>query len=107
MTREGVNRIRELREARRLSLEELADLVGTSNQQISHLENGRRRLTVDWLQRIGGALGCHPWALVCLKESENDAAAPQEILLLTAYRALSAEQQAGLLALVAPFSLQK
>ena len=38
------NRIRVLREARGLSLEELAAEVGTTNQQISLLENGKRRL---------------------------------------------------------------
>jgi DNA-binding Xre family transcriptional regulator len=38
--------------------------VGTSNQQISHLELGHRQLTVDWLQRLASALGCHPWDIV-------------------------------------------
>ncbi|UJB19212.1 MULTISPECIES: helix-turn-helix domain-containing protein [Lysobacter] len=92
-----------MREAQKLSLDELARLVGTTNQQISHLENGRRRLTVDWLQRLGAALGAHPWALVS-PEGEDEAISPQEAGLLRAYRCLSAEQRAGLLALVAPSS---
>ncbi len=58
------NRIRELREAAGLTLSELAERVGTSNQMISHLELGKRQLTVDWLRRLGTALGCHPWAVV-------------------------------------------
>lgn len=58
------NRIRELREARGLTLEELAQRVGTTNQQISHLELGKRQLTVDWLRRLAAALECHPWSLV-------------------------------------------
>ena len=41
------NRIAELRKARGLTLQALADMVGASNQQISHLEKGRRGLTVD------------------------------------------------------------
>ncbi len=36
----------------------------TGNQQISHLESGRRRLTVDWFERLGRALGYEPWTLV-------------------------------------------
>jgi transcriptional regulator with XRE-family HTH domain len=62
--RAAPNRIRELREGRGLTLAELADRVGTTNQQISHLELGKRQLTVDWLRRLGGVLGCHPWAIV-------------------------------------------
>jgi antitoxin component HigA of HigAB toxin-antitoxin module len=58
------NRIRELREARGLTLEDLAHRVGTTNQQISHLELGKRQLTVEWLRRLAKALDCHPWAIV-------------------------------------------
>jgi transcriptional regulator with XRE-family HTH domain len=58
------NRIRELREARGFTLEELAARVGTTNQQISHLELGKRQLTVEWLRRLGAALECHPWEVV-------------------------------------------
>lgn len=42
-----VNRIRELRERSGLTLDALAAKVGTTNQQISHLEMGKRSLTVD------------------------------------------------------------
>jgi transcriptional regulator with XRE-family HTH domain len=58
------NRLRALREARGLTLAELAEAAGTTNQQISHLELGKRQLTVEWLRRLGQALGCHPWAIV-------------------------------------------
>lgn len=58
------NRIRELREARGLTLDQLAQAVGTTNQQVSHLELGKRELTVAWLRRLADVLGCHPWALV-------------------------------------------
>ena len=64
------NRIRELREARGLTLADLAEQLGTTNQQISHLELGKRQLTVEWLRRLGAALDCHPWAIV-----EKEAAA--------------------------------
>ena len=58
------NRLRELREARGWTLANLAERVGATNQQISHLELGKRQLTVDWLRRLGTALGCHPWSIV-------------------------------------------
>jgi len=58
------NRIRELREATHLTLDELALKAGTTNQQISHLELGKRKLSLDWMMRLAAALDCHPWALV-------------------------------------------
>lgn len=50
------NRLKEFRLARQLSLQELADLVGTTNQQISHLEKGKRKLTIEWADKIAQAL---------------------------------------------------
>jgi DNA-binding XRE family transcriptional regulator len=54
------NRIRDLRRARGLTLEQLAEAVGTSYQQVMRLEKGERRLTVDWMVRIAPALGVAP-----------------------------------------------
>jgi phage repressor protein C with HTH and peptisase S24 domain len=54
------NRIASLRQARGWSQEELAKLVGTTNQQIGRLESGARRLTVEWMNRISRALGVVP-----------------------------------------------
>jgi phage repressor protein C with HTH and peptisase S24 domain len=55
-----MNRIREWRRRRDLTLEQLGMILGTSNQQISRLEKGERRLTVDWLLRIAKALQVEP-----------------------------------------------
>ncbi len=54
------NRIRELRDAKGFTLTELADRVGTSNQQISYLELGSRQLTTRWMERIAPHLGVRP-----------------------------------------------
>jgi transcriptional regulator with XRE-family HTH domain len=58
------NRLKELREAQGLSLVALAERIGTSSQQVSHLELGKRHLTVEWLTRLAEALACHPWEIV-------------------------------------------
>jgi phage repressor protein C with HTH and peptisase S24 domain len=58
------NRIKELRRARGLTLQSLAERADTTNQQISRLERGERRLTTDWMERLAGALGCNPAALI-------------------------------------------
>jgi phage repressor protein C with HTH and peptisase S24 domain len=58
------NRIRELRLKAGLSMQALADRAGTSAPQINKLEKGERRLTVDWMVRIGKALGVDPTELL-------------------------------------------
>jgi len=92
------NRIKVFREARGLSLEGLAKLVGTTNQQISLLETGKRKLTSEWLGRLGSALGCHPWALV--SEDLPSGLNHQEIRLLEGFQRVSAAQRRALLELI-------
>lgn len=58
------NRIKELREDRGLTLEQLAEKVGTSHTQISRLEHGKRRLDINWMQRVAKALVCQPQDLM-------------------------------------------
>jgi transcriptional regulator with XRE-family HTH domain len=84
------NRIKELRKSRGLTLEALAGMVNSSNQHISHLENGRRRLTVDWMERIAKAFQCHPFELL---DDHLVAKSKREEDLLDLFRELSDEQQ--------------
>jgi len=99
------NRIRVLREARGLSLEELAAEVGTTNQQISLLENGKRRLTVEWLLRLSKALTCHPWELVAV--SLPQPMRPTDIRLLDRFRRLAEPQQDALLQFLETLSVSR
>jgi len=88
------NRISELRKARGLTLKRLAELVGTSNQQISHLEKGRRRLTLEWMERIAAALECHPSdLLIGGTQLRNE----KERAMIELFRGLSEEQQEAFL----------
>lgn len=89
------NQIRAFREAQELSLESLAALVGTTNQQISLLEAGKRRLTVEWLLRLAKALSCHPWALVA--DDLPKQMRPEDLRLLERFRRMTGTQQAELL----------
>ena len=93
------NQIRTYREAKGLSLDQLASLAGTSNQQISNLETGKRRLTVDWLRSLGEALGCHPWSLV--GDELPKPLTSDEIQLFDSYRSLTAPQRDAVLQLLA------
>ena len=96
---DGVNnRIKVLREARGLSLEGLAAKIGTTNQQVSLLENEKRRLTVDWLQRLSQALDCHPWEVV--SDNLPQPLQPRDIQLLSRFKTLTVAQQDALLRLL-------
>jgi transcriptional regulator with XRE-family HTH domain len=50
------NRIREIREARNMSQEQLAKKMDTSGAQIDRLEKGQRKLTLEWILRLCAAL---------------------------------------------------
>jgi plasmid maintenance system antidote protein VapI len=60
------NRIHEWRTRRALTLQQLAEAMGTNKSQIDKLEKGARRLTVEWMVRLAKPLGCDPRELLSL-----------------------------------------
>lgn len=88
------NRIKELRKAKRLTLQSLAGCVQTSHQHIHNLETGKRRLTVDWIERLAKALDCEPLALLSAHTEELN---EQELLMLGMFRTLNEDQQKTLI----------
>ncbi len=96
------NRIKELREDRGWSQEDLAHRAGTTNQQISNLENGKRRLTQDWMKRLADALECHPLDIL---DGGPGRLKPREKEMIDKFRGMSEDQQnkvLGVIDLVAP-----
>jgi len=95
------NCVAKMRKEWGLTLQALADSVGASNQQISHLEKERRGLTVEWLDRIAVALDCHPFDLLeadpaQLKVNGTSPTAVERQLVLH-FRRFSDEQQEAML----------
>lgn len=58
------NRIKELRNARKLTHEQAAEASGMSRSQFIKLERGERRLTTDYIDRIARAFDVKPAALI-------------------------------------------
>lgn len=56
--------IKEMRRRRGLSMEALAQRIGTTASQINKLEKRQRRLTDDWLVKLSQALQCNPEDLI-------------------------------------------
>lgn len=73
------NRIREHRQARGWTLQQLADASGTTKSQIDKLEKGERRLTVDWLLRLAKPLGCDPRDLLATGPAALSSLLPQAV----------------------------
>lgn len=64
------NRIKEWRNKMGITAQELADMVNSSQGQISKLERGERRLDTDWMDRISKALNCRPIDLILNEEAK-------------------------------------
>lgn len=71
------NRIREVRKAKGLTLQGLGDLVGTNATQVKRLEEGDRKLSVQWMDRISSALQCKPAELLNDFDPKVDALAAE------------------------------
>src|SRR5258708_23097098 len=65
------NRIRAFGEGAGLSMQALAERAGTSAPQINKLEKGDRKLTVDWMIRLGRALGVDPKDLMVIEPQDS------------------------------------
>jgi transcriptional regulator with XRE-family HTH domain len=68
--------IREWREFRGFTQEQLADMVGTTKTSISRIESLKMSYTQEILEAIADALGVHPGVLLTRLPGEADRIAP-------------------------------
>jgi transcriptional regulator with XRE-family HTH domain len=102
------NRIKELRKRRGLTQPQLAEAAGTTFQQIYKLENSKRKLPQQWMDRIAPALGVRPAALIDadvegLPDPQAQAQLvddPDELALLWLWRNLSPKMRGAALTLL-------
>lgn len=66
------NRLKELRDEKDLSLDDIADAIGSSSSQISKLERRERQLTLGWMNRLAPVLRVAPSALLVDPEATDD-----------------------------------
>jgi len=73
-----INRIRDVRRAKRMTLADVAVRCDppTTPQTVGRLETGMRNLSLDWMNKIAGALGVEPRLLL---RSEQDDSSPKLI----------------------------
>lgn len=75
----------------------LAELAGTTKQQIFKLRRGERKLTVQWAQRLASHLDTVWFDLIAGERPSPDL---PRVELLAAYDAMSSDQRHALVALV-------
>jgi transcriptional regulator with XRE-family HTH domain len=63
--------MREIRLARGFTLEYVGKMAETTAQQISRLENGQRRLTLEWAIKLAPVLECSPLDLLGLRNATS------------------------------------
>jgi transcriptional regulator with XRE-family HTH domain len=68
--------IREWREFRGFTQEQLADMLGTTKTSISRIEDLKQGYTQDFLEACADALGIHPGVLLTRPPSEADRQEP-------------------------------
>jgi len=100
------NRIAEIRKARGLTLQEVATRAATTNQQVSHLERGRRKLSYEWMKRLASAMSCHPLDLLDhppeTESMHEPVLSPRERELLNLFRSLNENEQDALWLAIQP-----
>jgi transcriptional regulator with XRE-family HTH domain len=82
--------IREVRKSKRIPQKVLARMVGISPGALTNFEKGRRRISLDWLQKISEALDT-PMAYFLPDDKEKGKTVPgdpRERRLLNAWRLL-------------------
>lgn len=87
-------RIKNIREQRKISQKELAKKIGVSNSRLSNWELGINRPDVDSLALICKALGISADILLDINTDELNKYTPSEQSLIKKYRLLSAKEQA-------------
>ena len=68
-----ITKLKEYRKAKKISQQELAQLVGVRRETIVHLENNRYNPSLEMALKIAEIFDCHVEELFQLKkEAEND-----------------------------------
>jgi transcriptional regulator with XRE-family HTH domain len=78
------NRVREMRKAKWLTIQELADKVGRGFSTIQKLDTGTVDLDTYWMEILSQALDCEPWELLPKEMQPN--ISPEEMEIIRAVR---------------------
>ena len=104
------NRLYELRRARGLSQQKLADLAGCSKMHVSGVERGTREFSLSLMRRIAEVFGVAPGDLLSEADNPHRLADPDEIQLIETYRHAQADDKPKILRVaetIAPYEAER
>lgn len=87
--------LRKIRLAKGLKLREVAERAETSIQQVQRLENGERKLTTEWIEKLSKALDCEPSDIVPSLATQHDR---ENLEILDIIKRLPRDERGALLA---------
>ena len=91
------NYIAHYRNLRDLTQEELAESIGTSQTQIMRLENGLRKFTMEWAEKLATPLLCSPIDLLFGPDQELSS---EERQAITTFRTLPPDERNNFLVMM-------
>lgn len=98
-----MNRLRDLREARDMTLADVAKLIGSSSNSISNYERGNRSLTPDLINKFCDLYGVTSDYLLGLSDHPHPALSDSDAEFLNAYYAAPEEIRDIVDAALAPY----
>ena len=78
------NRVREIRKAKGITLNELAEITGMTYSACQKIDAGTVDLDTKWMQKLAIAFDCEPWELLPKEMQPN--ITPEEMEVLRAVR---------------------
>lgn len=85
-------RVKQFREERRMTVEQLAQRAGLSKSYLSEIENGKKQINGRRLEALAAALGVAPADLISEESASSELAAHLDVI-----RQLSPEDRAAVL----------
>jgi len=87
--------LRRLRDSRKLSLSKFADIVGSTPQRISGIENGREPMGKAMMEKICGQLNVRPWEFYIEEDTPliTDSSEKRQLELFREARALGVAEE--------------
>lgn len=82
------NKIREYRKKKKLTQEQLAEMVGIGTANISYIENGKFAPSMETLDRLAEALDVYPYELYMFEHLKSEKEIKEEL-----FNALSADEK--------------
>ena len=78
------NRVREIRNAKGMTLNELAEKTGMTYSAVQKIDSGRVDLDTNWMKKLSIVFDCEPWELLPKEMQPN--ISPEEMEIIRAVR---------------------